>query len=132
MLNKSKNLDEYIENFKNFLELEQANIKSVVYIWKTSKPFNRVIGESNIIYIGQTRNTFNTRYKNAKSLDIERGYFNRYYKFLIEKYGVISIEIIQTNEPKIEEYNRLMEYNDKHKEYPPLNRSIPTKPEKIK
>jgi hypothetical protein len=55
-----------------------------------------------------------------------------YYKFLIEKYGAISIEIIQTDEPKIEEYNRLMEYNDKHKEYPPLNRSIPNKPEEVK
>ena len=63
---------------------------------------------------------------------IERCYFNRYYKFFFFFYGVISIEIIQTNEPKIEEYNRLMEYNDKHKEYPPLNRSIPTKQEKIK
>ena len=60
----------YIENFRNFLELEQANIKSVVYIWKTSKPFNRVIGESNIIYIGQTKNTFRNRYGNSKSLYI--------------------------------------------------------------
>lgn len=131
-MTKEEALDEYIENFRNFLELEQANIKSVVYIWKTSKPFNRVIGESNIIYIGQTKNTFRNRYGNSKSLDIEKGYFNRYYKFLIEEYGAISIEIIQTDEPKIEEYNRLMEYNDKHKEYPPLNRSIPNKPEKIK
>lgn len=128
MLNKSEKLDEYIKEFEIFLKSEQANIKKVVYIWKTSKPFNRVFGESNIIYIGQTKNTFRNRYGNSKSLDIEKGYFDKYYKFLIKEYGAISIEIIQTDEPEIEEYNRLMEYNDKHKEYPPLNRSIPNKP----
>lgn len=131
MLNESRKLDEYIEIFRNFLKSEQANIKSVVYIWRTSKTFNRVIGESNIIYIGQTKNTFRNRYENLRSLAIEKVYFNRYYRFLIEKYGAISIEIIQTDEPKFEEYNKLMEYNDKHKEYPPLNRAIPSKPEKI-
>jgi len=112
-----------------FLKSNEAkNTKGIVYIWRTSNSFARVKGESNIIYIGQTKNSFNDRYLNSRSMSIEKKYFNRYYKYMIEMYGAISIEIIQTENPKLLEWEELMKYNDIHKEYPPLNRAIPNKP----
>ena len=127
---EGKTLEEFMEKFNLFLNSEKAkNIKGIVYIWKTTNKFARVKGSSEIIYIGQSKNTFNDRYQNSKSLNIEKLYFERYYKYMIEMYGAITIEIKDTNNPKLSEWEELMKYNDNHKEYPPLNRSIPNKPE---
>jgi hypothetical protein len=125
----AKTIDEHLTQFKNFLLSDIAsNTKSIIYLWKTERPIPRVQGESNIIYIGQTKNTFNKRYNNSKSLNIEKIYFEKYYKKLIDIYGSISVEIKPTINPKITEWEELMKYNSEHIEYPPLNRSIPNKP----
>ena len=122
-------LEDYLSQFNEFLDSDIAkNTKSICYIWKTDKPISRVKGKSPIIYIGQTINTFRDRYSNSNSINIEKKYYDRYYKHMIEIYGAISIEIKQSDDPKRSEWKELMEYNSNHKEYPPLNRSIPNEP----
>jgi len=126
---KAKSLEEFSCQFNEFLDSELSrNEKGIIYIWKTDKPIKRVKGQSPIIYIGKTVNTFRNRYKNSKSINIEKKYFEKYYKYLIEVYGAISIEIIKCNNPGRQEWEYLMAYNCDHKEYPPLNRSIPNEP----
>ena len=121
--------EDYLAQFKEFLSTSCATEKrGIVYIWKLERSVKRVIGASQIIYIGKTIRTFSARYSNSKSLRIELDYFERYYRHMIELYGPISIEIIQTENPSVTEWEKLMEYNHLHKEYPPLNRSIPQKP----
>lgn len=126
---KAETLEDYLIQFNEFLDSEQAkNKKGIIYIWKTEKSISRVIGKSPIIYIGQSINTFRDRYKNSKSIKIEEAYYKRYYKYMIKEYGAISIEINESTNPKYQEWQALMEYNAAHKEYPPLNRSIPNEP----
>jgi hypothetical protein len=126
---KAKSLEDYLDQFNVFLDSEEAkNTKGIVYIWKTDEPIKRVKGQNPIIYIGQTINTFRDRYKNSNSINIEKKYFERYYKHMMEMYGPISIEIKPSDNPKRSEWEELMKYNFDHKEYPPLNRSIPNEP----
>ena len=132
MILDAKSQDEFLEQFNSFLDSETSkNTKGIVYIWQTTKPIGRVKGTSPIIYIGQTINTFRSRYKNSNSIKIETNYFERYYKHMIEMYGAIHIEIKQTDNPKRTEWEELMQYNKEHKEYPPLNRSIPNEPKAL-
>lgn len=120
--------EDFFKSFRSCLNSEIAKEKSIVYIWKTKNNFSRVIGYNNIIYIGQTKRSFFDRYLNTKSLKIEEDYFERYYQHYINKHGAICIEIIPTINPKLLEWEKLAEYHKVHKEYPPLNRSIPNKP----
>ena len=125
----AEKLDDYLVQFNEFLDTTSAkDKKGIVYIWKTENPFYRVKGKSSIIYIGYTSNTFRSRYKNSRSIGIEKKYFERYYKHMMEMHGPISIDIKECSNPKRSEWETLMEYNMRHKEYPPLNRSIPNEP----
>lgn len=122
-------IEDYLNQFKGFLASSEAtDKKGIVYTWKLENSFSRVKGKSSIIYIGHTIKTFRDRYNNSKCLSIEKLYFERYYKHMIELYGPLTIEVIQTAKPERCEWEKLMAYNEAHKEYPPLNRSIPNEP----
>jgi hypothetical protein len=123
------NIEDYLRQFNELLLSEDATEKKgIAYVWKMEIPIKRVIGESPIIYIGQTANTLSGRYNNSKSINIEKKYFERYYRYMMELYGHITIDVIETSNPKKSEWEMLMKYNESHKEYPPLNRSIPNEP----
>lgn len=112
-----------------FIELLKSTSKDkgIIYIWKTEKKIPRVCGASDILYIGKTKQSLNDRYNNAKSLDIEKDYFKNVYKHVIEKYGAISIDVIVVNldELKVQEAEKINDYYESHKELPPLNRNKP-------
>jgi len=119
-------IDEFKEQFSKFLNQEPSkNLTKIVYFWRVEKPISRVMGESNILYIGQTNSTFTKRYSGSKAYEIETLFFTNFYRHVINKYGSISIEIIQTDVPKVAECEALNEYYKNHLERPPLNRSIP-------
>lgn len=51
------------KSFRNVYESDCASkYENIVYILQAERNFNRLKGESNIIYIGQTKRTFKDRY----------------------------------------------------------------------
>jgi hypothetical protein len=121
--------DEFIDQFKMFLkQSECASIQNIVYFWKSETPVPRVIGESNILYIGQTSKSLNIRYGCKKDLDSEAYYFENVYQHVIQKYGSIFMEIRAVDNPKYSEWEELNNYYSAHREFPPLNRAFPNKP----
>lgn len=111
-------------------QFECTSIQNIVYFWKAGNLIPRVVGESNILYIGQTTNSLNGRYGGTKAFEIEVAYFMRFYKTIIQKYGSIFIEVKATENPKYSEWEELANYFSIHLEYPPLNRFIPSDPSK--
>ena len=123
----AKTSDEFEEQFTKFLKQEKCiNITSIVYFWRVESEIPRLIGKSNILYIGKASKNLQERYLKSASFKIEKQYFENVYKHAIEEYGPITIEIIKTDNPAKSEYEALNEYYKTHCEHPPLNRSIPT------
>lgn len=119
--------EEFREQFRCVLEVAES-ISNIVYFWRSEKPIPRVIGDSNILYIGQTSRSLNGRYGSKKDFEIEVAYFNRFYSYIIKEYGAVFLEIKAVDNPKFAEWEQLSEYYLKHLEYPPLNRAVPSKP----
>ena len=119
-----------VEEFKEQLSLlfkqdEFANLNNIVYAWKVEKAIPRLMGESNILYIGRTKNTFSTRCKQKKAIDIELAYFDSVYRHVISKYGQITIELKICSDTRAEEAELLHAYFRKHSELPPMSRAMP-------
>ena len=119
-----------VEEFKEQLSLlfkqeEFASLNNIVYIWKVDNAIPRLIGESEILYIGRTKNTFSSRYRQKKAFDIELAYFESVYRHVISKYGQITIELKVCSDTKVEEASLLHAYFKKHCELPPMNRAMP-------
>ena len=121
------NVSDFEDQFRDFLESEDARVSSIVYLYKVTNKIPRMNGESDIVYVGQTSKSFRQRYKSNQNIGIELDCFNNFYKKAIESYGPIRIEIIGAEKPKLKEAQVLSEYFDAHMEYPPLNRTIPKK-----
>jgi hypothetical protein len=112
----------YIEQFKAIFDSPEADIQSVVYTITANNPIPRLIGESNIIYIGQTKNSLRARYKRyAKTFSLGDNWFK--FTKIIEHYEDISFNFIEVNQENLKETERrlLKEYFMKHAEYPPHN-----------
>jgi hypothetical protein len=121
--------DEFEEQFTKLLKQEASvNITSIVYFWRVENEIPRLIGKSNILYIGKTSKSLQERYLKSANYKIEKQYFENIYRHAIKEYGQISIEIIKTDNPAKAEYEALNEYYKSHCEHPPLNRSIPNPP----
>jgi len=121
---ESLNSDAFL---KAFTSEENEITGGIVYIWRTDKLIPRLKGESNIIYIGQTKQTFKQRYKRyAKTMVTDKLNVLK-YGHIINTFGSISISIA-----RFEDFGdtlhtaeaRLLEcYFLNHCEYPPLNYS---------
>lgn len=123
------NRDEYSEQFESLLKSEPyKSTERIVYFFKVAKPIARVLGESNIIYIGRSDGSFSSRYYPSKAFNLEMMFFDKFYKRAIELYGPISIEITQVENTQKSEWKALSEYYIRHLEYPPRNRAIPNEP----
>lgn len=129
-ITEKENVKEFETQLKRILESNSTD-KGIIYIWKTESNIPRVCGESDILYIGKTTQSLRERYIKGKSLNIENEYFENVYKYVIEKYGAISIDVEKVDNTELaqKEYDKLSEYYEKHKELPPLNRSMPPKKE---
>ncbi len=121
--------DEYSEQFESLLKSDPyKTTERIVYFFKVEKPISRVIGESNIIYIGRSDGSFSSRYYPSKAFNLEMAFFDKFYKHAIKLYGPISIEITQVEKTKYFEWKAIADYYSRHLEYPPLNRAIPNEP----
>jgi len=120
------NVEDFEKQLKSILESNSKD-EGIIYIWKSEKKIPRVCGKSDILYIGKTKQSLNDRYNNAKSLDIEKKYFENVYRHVIKQYGAISIDVIVVNpdELKVQEAEKINDYYKSHKELPPLNRNKP-------
>lgn len=117
--------DEFEIQFKELLSSINSEEERIVYFWRVEKAIPRVIGKSDILYIGQSQYSFSRRYGARDVIKIECEYFDRFYKSVIEEYGAIRIETTLVSDPQKSEYEQLEKYFQEHKEYPPVNRVIP-------
>lgn len=121
--------EDYSDQFEALLRSEPyKSVHGIVYRFQVKQPIPRVVGESNILYIGRTEKSFSERYYPSKAFNLEMDFFDRFYKHAIERYGSISVEVTQVQDTKHTEWKALADYFADHLEYPPLNRSIPTRP----
>ena len=114
------------KSFDNAVACEQARqAKNIVYIWRSEKPIHRLKGESDILYIGQTKQSFYQRY--AKYGTKWHGTKANSLKFshIIDTYGAISIWTCDFSKfgdsLLLAEGQLLWWYFQNHCEYPPMN-----------
>jgi hypothetical protein len=119
IITSSENL---IEEFKELFSSDEAKQdKGIVYFFKSQKAIPRVKGESDILYIGKTKQTLNSRYlTHATKLATNRS--GNFYKYIIENFGGISLGYIRTDTPKITESLYFKEYCNNFLEYPPKSK----------
>jgi hypothetical protein len=113
------------EQFRKLFKSDDASKAiNVVYIWRTEKPIPRLRGESDIIYIGKTKNSLEQRH--ARYASVEGSGLNlKRYEFILKTYGPIWVEYQDYPEKRDVhkmEQELLAEYFKRHLEYPPLNR----------
>lgn len=116
------------ESFRKVYESDCASrYESIVYIFQSEHYFNRLKGESNILYIGQTKRTFKSRYApyskhhaNSKANQLK-------FKYIIENFGPISVLVSDVSRfgssLSSAEGQLLWWYFQNHCEYPPINYS---------
>lgn len=123
-------LKDFENQFKELLKSPEARQfnTGIVYWWKTERPMPRLIGESNILYIGRCKTSLRGRYYNDKSFKNEKEFFETSYQYIIKQYGQIAIEIRESADPRYDEWCELDKYKKMHIDRPPLNRAIPSKP----
>ncbi len=96
----AKTTEEFREQFNCILQQEECReITGMVYFWMVEKPIPRILGESRILYIGQTSQSLNQRYSGS-NFKTEIYNFETLYKHAIKKYGAIRIEIERTSDPE--------------------------------
>ena len=96
---------------------------NVVYAFICEKKIPRVKSESNIIYIGKTKQSLSSRY--LKYVETFCSDYNwAFYRYIFEHYGPVEIAYlpIDTSEDLKEAETKLLEdYYKLHREYPPKN-----------
>lgn len=110
------------EEFKSVFNSDEAKLhKNIVYFFMTEKPIPRVKGESNILYIGKTKQSLRQRYlRYSNKLASNRN--GVFYKHIIDNFGAISIGYLITDNPKDLESKFFKDYCDKFLEYPPKSK----------
>ena len=118
----AKTSEEFEAQLEQFLKLpECASTKGIIYFLRVEKPIPRKVGDSDILYIGKSINSLNDRYMKSGAFNIEMGYFEKYYKKAIEKYGGMYFEVKKSDNPKSSEDEQLEIFRNKHGELPPIN-----------
>lgn len=113
------------EQYSSVLYSEEAkSVKNIIYIWRTKNKFQRFNGQSDILYIGQTKNTFASRYRDfTKWIGTEANKLK--FSHAIKEYGPISISVCEFSkfgQTLLKSEGQLLWwYFQNHYEYPPLN-----------
>ena len=116
------NSDDLASEFRELLSSDEAKKdKGIVYFFKSQKPVPRVKGESDILYIGKTKQSLNKRYfRYSDKLASNRS--GKFYRYIIENYGGISLGYIKVDDPKNSEAKFFKEYCNTYLEYPPKSK----------
>lgn len=112
-------------------EASATEPEKVVYLFRSAKKVNRLVKESDILYIGQTGTTFQRRYEQwaGKHATIKRN------AHAIELYGPIRLSVCNDysvfGKTLLEAENQLLWwYYENHFEYPPFNYTRAKDPKK--
>lgn len=104
---------------------EAALAKGIVYLFLSTQPIPRLIGESRIIYIGQTKGSFKSRYFRYSGLHASSKANKLKFEAIIREYGPITIAVCPFerfgNSLLEAEGQLLWWYFQNHCEYPPVN-----------
>ena len=83
-----------IEAFQEVYGSSDAeNAKNVVYIFLSEKPVSRLVGESNILYVGQTRNSFKSRRYKEANLHLTSKSNRLKFSAILNYYGAITVRV---------------------------------------
>ena len=115
--------DSFTRQFREICSCEPATkLNSIVYVWYTDKAIPRLRGESNVVYIGQTKQTFRGRHYRYAALEGSESNLER-YRHIIRKFGPIKIMCAEVASPRQTEKEMLKRYWKEHLEFPPVNAS---------
>lgn len=114
------------ECFQRVFDSEAARSeRNILYIWRCKKVVPRLKGKSDILYIGQTKQTLRYRYFRWAKNIAESKSNNLKYSHILEEYGPITIScapFMRFGETlKLAEEQLLWWYFQNHCEYPPVN-----------
>lgn len=112
--------------FENVYGTEAAaQTKNIIYFFLSSKPVPRLNGESNILYIGQTKTSFKSRYFRHANLHATSKANSLKFDMIITNYGAIEIAFCDYRKFGDTllgaEGQFLWWYFQNHGEYPPIN-----------
>lgn len=104
-----------------------SNCKNIVYILRCAKKFGRLNGESDILYIGQTKHSFSARYYPYARLHVTSEANRLKFQHIIENHAPIRVSICDYSifgETLLQAEGQLLWwYFQNHCEYPPINYS---------
>ncbi len=99
--------------------------RNILYVWRCKKAVTRLRGKSDVLYIGQTKQTLRNRYFRWSKNIAESKANNLKYSHILEKYGPITISYVPFERfgetLKLAEEQLLWWYFQNHCEYPPIN-----------
>jgi len=108
---------------KTILNADQTMRQAgIVYFLITTKPVPRLRGESDIIYIGQSKYTLKDRYQDKIHQECDDYNWRRYEYILKECRNPIRIFVTDCLKPAETEYLLIKRYYNEHLDLPPLNR----------
>lgn len=104
---------------------DAAKAEGVLYVFLSQKPVPRLVGKSNILYIGQTKGSFKARRKKDAKLHATSKANSLKYGAIIKNYGPITVRVVDFKKygetGQEAEGQFLWWYFQNHCEYPPLN-----------
>lgn len=104
---------------------EASKAKGIIYFFLSSMPVPRLYGESRILYIGQTKNDFRSRYFPHANLHATSKANSLKFAAILREYGPIEVAVCdyrRFGKTLIEaEGQFLWWYFQNHCEYPPIN-----------
>jgi hypothetical protein len=117
-------VEDFLREFRQVFGSQEAkNASNVLYAFVCEKKIPRVKSESNVIYIGKTKQNLSSRYlKYAETFRSNENW--DFYSHIIAYYGPIRIAYLSIETSKsIEEGETelLKDYFKLHREYPPKN-----------
>ena len=113
--------EDLTSGFQELFNSPEAKVKGVVYFFMSKKPVPRVFGESNILYIGKTKQTIRQRYFQYSS-HLATGKNEQFYKHIIKYYGGLQMGYICSDEPREKENELFKEYYEEYLEFPPKSK----------
>jgi len=122
--NKLDSLTE--ERFKEVYDAESSRKhKGIIYILRSERNIPRLKGESNIVYIGQTKRSYGARYSSSAKVQTSSKANKLKFGHIIDNYGAISVSLCNFDKFGATllkaEGQLLWWYFQNHCEYPPLN-----------
>jgi len=122
MLSKEiTNTDDLTKEFKELFNSPEARVQGIVYFFMSKEPIPRVLGKSNVLYIGKTKQTIRQRYLQYSN-HLATGQNKLFYKHIIEHYGGLRMGYICADEPREKENKLFKEYYETYLEFPPKSK----------